>query len=187
MTKFTMFQLCRETDGYIIYYNYENNKLYGCYNLEENTKPCYSILLVQPFILAAAHFFNDWMMSRGLGGRQVVCALALMVSVIVMNLFWRSVIEKTEDIRNRRLQELPEPTDTEWESYLNLARGQFKKQIGIYIVLAVGIMGSAALFLWSGSVIFLLLFMVLYLVAYPCIQAGGPIRKYRLIKSERKG
>lgn len=186
MTKFTMFQLCRESDGYIIYYNYSDNKIYGCYNLDANVKPCYEILLIQPFILLAMKFINGWIMNWGRLERHLICMLAIVISSIAINYAGKKLIESTEDIRNRRMQELPALTEAEWESYLKLAEQQLKRQVCIYALLAAGIACSIALFVWSGSVIFLLLYMVLYFIAYPCIQAGCPIRKYKLIKSKRR-
>jgi len=178
-----MFLLCKEADGYLIYYNYENKKLYGCYNLNADTKPDYRILLVQPFIIAGAEFFNRWLADFGNIVRWLICAAAILLATVCINIFVKKTIESTEEIRNRRMQELSEPTQTEWQAYLQLAKEQLKKQIGIDIGLGLGVVLSAGLFLWTGFSAFCLIYILMYLIFRACVIEASPVRKYRLIKS----
>ncbi len=185
MKELSMFQLCKESDGYFIYYNYENKKLYGCYNFEEDLKPNYNILLVQPFIIFAAEFLNKWIGQRSTEVRYFVCTFCIFLATVSINIFFKTLVRSTDEIRNRRLQELPEPSKKEWAKYLKQAEKQLKKQIYLYVWLGLGMAVSIALFLWNGFIFFLLIYIVLYLVLRPFIMVGCPIRKYKLIKAGR--
>lgn len=183
MKSFPMFLLCKETDGYLIYYNYENKRLYGCYNLDGDTKPNYGILLVQPFIVFGVKAFRQWLADSGSLVRWLVCAAAILLATVSINIFIKKTMESTEAIRNRRMEELSEPTLAEWQKYLQLAKIQLKKQIGIDIVIGLGMVLSACLFLWNGFVIFFLIYILMYLIFRVYAIFSCPVRKYRLIKA----
>lgn len=186
MKEFTMFQLCKEPDGYCIYYNYVNGKLYGCYNLDEAAKPNYKILLIQPFIILGVKSLNKWIEQFSIWNRQLVCILLILLVTFSINIFFKKVVEDTNEIRSRKLQELPEPSGIEWEKYLCQAERLLKKQIHLYIWLGLGSIVSIALFLWNGFILFLLLYIIFYLILKPFIAVGCPIRKYRFIKAGKR-
>lgn len=183
MKSFPMFLLCKEADGYLIYYNYENKKLYGCYNLDADTKPDYRILLIQPFIVFGAEFLNRWLADLGNLVRWTVCIAAILLASIFIHIFFKKLTENTEEIRNREMEELSEPVSAQWQGYLKMAKRQLKKQIGAAVGLGIAVGLSGALFIWSASSVCLLIYILMYLMFRFCVIAACPVRKYRLIKS----
>ncbi|MBO5485353.1 MAG: hypothetical protein J5988_00260 [Eubacterium sp.] len=183
MKSFPMFLLCEEADGYLIYYNYENKRLYGCYNLNADTKPDYRILLVQPILVAGAEIFNRWLADSGNLVRWLICAVAILLATISINVFIKKITKGTEETRDRKMEELSEPMPTEWQRYLQLAKEQLKKQVWTDVGLGVGAILSACLFLWKGASVYFLIYIFMYLIFRFCVIAACPVRKYRLIKS----
>lgn len=185
MKNFTIFQLCKTADDYEIYYNYKKDKLYGCYTVKEEATPNYWILLVQPLLIFSLEYLGKWMSGWESWGKRMVWLLILGLTTLVIKLFWMSWIEKTDEIRSRRLRELPQPEKSEWLEYLQIGEVQLKKRSCLLIWMGLGIVGSALLFLVNGFLLFLLLYMLLYMIAYIFAVVENPVRKYKFIKSRR--
>lgn len=186
MKEFTMFQIYKEPDGYCIYYDFIKEKIYGCYNVNEEIKPNYNILLIQPFIILGVKSLNKWIEQFGIWSRYLVCALLVLLVTFCINIFYEKLLQQAEKIQNRRLQELSEPSEEEWAEYIQWLEEQLKKQIHLYIWLGLGSIVSIALFLWNGFILFLLLYIIFYLILKPFIAVGCPIRKYRFIKAGKR-
>ncbi len=186
MKVFTMFILCEEPDGYFIYYNYENKKLYGCYTTKTKVKTNYNLLLVLPFINAAVRFFNKWLANWNIWGMRLNCIFAILVTTICITVFWNQKFKSAEEYRKRRYTELPEPTQNEWNYYLQRAKEQIAGYNQICIWMLLGLIVSIGLFLWNGFILFLLLYLLIYFISYPFIFVVKPIRKYNFIKSKQQ-
>lgn len=183
---FTKFRLCKESDGYLVYYDYQENKLYRCYMTEEESRPNYAILLVQPFLVFGLEAFGKWISRLESWSIRITWILALVLSTIIVQVFCKNWIKCTEETVNKRFRELTEPTQEEWKKYLDLGRLQLKKKVQLYIWMGLGIVGSAVLFLWSGVIVLLYIYFAMYLIFYLLVVEEKPIRKYNFIKSRRK-
>lgn len=186
MKRFTVFQLCKESDGYQIFYDYKKEKLYGCYTPEEEIKPNYGIFLIQPFLIIALKIFCDWAVSLEIWGQWLMRLSAVVMATLMIQYFWEKLSEKTQDIRNKRWKELPDATEIEWEHFLSLGGQQIRKEMSYYLLAGLGMAGSAAAFVWTRSLVFLGIYSLLYFLAYPFVLAGRPVRKYKFIKNRRR-
>ena len=180
-----MFLLCQDHDGYLIYYNYENNKLYGCYNSESKAKPNYNLVLILPFINVAVKLLSQWLLKWNVWGMRLICILIILVTIICIHAFWAKIYNSSHEYRKRRFSELPDPSPEDWNYYLEPAKKLFKEQIRLYIWMSLGTIVSIGLFLWNGFILFYLLFMLFYLFLHLIILFVKPIRKYKFIKSKK--
>lgn len=185
MSNYTMFYLCQESNGYHIYYDYKEQKLYGCYNRTEDVKPCYWILLVQPFLIIGLKLLYSWMMGWELFTRRLMCIPIILILAIVLKTAWELLILNTKGTMNKKLKQLPEPTEEEWENYLYQGKVQLKRQLPFYIWMLIGMITCIGLYLWIGNVIFLFIYSVLYFIIYLFAAAFHPVRKYMLIRQLR--
>lgn len=183
MKDFTMFLLCEDPDGYFIYYNYKNKKLYGCYSAVSQGNSNYYLLLILPFINAAINILSKWIMNWNVWAMRLICILAILATIICINVIYDKKYNSLTEHRKRMYNELPEPSQNEWQYYLQKAKNE-KIYNHIYICLLLGIIVSIGLFLWNGFALFLFIFSLLYWLFCPINIVMKPIRKYKFIKSK---
>lgn len=186
MRKITLFLLCKEPDGYQVFYDYKKNKLYGCYTAKEEVQPDYGIFLVQPFLILALTIFCDWAVSLEIWGQWLIRLLAVIAATIMIKYFWEKLSEKTENVRNSRMRELSNPTEIEWRHFLCQADKQLKRQSPYYVMAALGMLGSAITFVCTRGLIFLGVYSLLFFIACPFLLIGSPLRKYKFIRNGGK-
>ncbi|MGN0290426.1 MAG: hypothetical protein ACI4C5_00735 [Lachnospiraceae bacterium] len=178
-------EVCKEETNYIIYYNYENHKLYSWYNSQVKEESDYRILLIMPFINMGVKMLGKWIMGNGVLERYIICVLMLIATTTIIHLFIKREIQKSKEYLRRAFQEIKEPTQEEWNYFLDLGKKQFPKQIRLYIWLALAVAVSVILFIWSNSIVFLITYFIFYLILYAFWVVRNPFRKYKLIKGRK--
>ncbi|MGN0290428.1 MAG: hypothetical protein ACI4C5_00745 [Lachnospiraceae bacterium] len=187
MKKYPVFEVCKEGKNYVTYYNYENGKLYSRYNGITDQKPPYVILLILPFINIEVNMLNEWIAGKAGLERYIICLMGLLVTAVAVRIFMRWERKEEEKILSKELREITDPTQREWNYFIDLGEKELKKQVRAHIWIRLGAIVNFILFIWNGFMLFLLMYMLLYaLLRCMVLDMRNLIRKHNLIKEKKQ-